>query len=118
MMASFLSAFGFIHFVGDSVIGSVQGLSWKIGFPILFLIYFYSHYLFASNTAHIAAMYPIFLTVSISLGANPMFAALALALLVIYSEDSHTTDLVQLRYTLDPISSPCKNGGALALFLA
>ncbi|WP_322631968.1 anion permease [Chlamydia trachomatis] len=79
MMASFLSAFGFIHFVGDSVIGSVQGLSWKIGFPILFLIYFYSHYLFASNTAHIAAMYPIFLTVSISLGANPMFAALALA---------------------------------------
>ncbi|SPN73361.1 Inner membrane protein ybhI,transporter, divalent anion:Na symporter (DASS) family,Sodium:sulfate symporter transmembrane region [Chlamydia serpentis] len=79
MMASFLNQLGFIPLVGDSAAALVSGLSWKVGFPFLFLIYFYSHYLFASNTAHIGAMYPIFLAVSISLGTNPIFAALTLA---------------------------------------
>lgn len=79
MMASLLNQLGFIPFVGTSAAEAVSGLSWKIGFPILFIIYFYSHYLFASNTAHIGAMLPVFLTVAISLGVNPLFAVLAFA---------------------------------------
>ncbi|WP_348662664.1 anion permease [Chlamydia vaughanii] len=79
MMASFLNQLGFIPLIGDSVAAAVAGLSWKIGFPILFLIYFYSHYLFASNTAHIGAMFPVFLAVAVSLGTNPIFAVLVLA---------------------------------------
>ncbi|MEF9520091.1 anion permease [Chlamydia crocodili] len=79
MMASFLNQLGFIPLIGDSVAAGVAGLSWKVGFLILFLMYFYSHYLFASNTAHIGAMFPVFLAVSISLGTNPIFACLVLA---------------------------------------
>lgn len=79
MMASLLNKLGFIPLIGTSAATAVAGLSWKIGFPILFLIYFYSHYLFASNTAHIGAMYPVFLAVAISLGTNPIFAVLSLA---------------------------------------
>jgi divalent anion:Na+ symporter, DASS family len=54
------------------------GLSWVSGFVLISLVYFYSHYFFASNTAHVASMYGAFLGVSITLGAPPMLAALVL----------------------------------------
>lgn len=79
MMASFLNQLGFIPLIGDAAATAVSGLSWKIGFPVLFIVYFYSHYLFASNTAHIGAMLPVFLAIAISLGTNPTFAVLSLA---------------------------------------
>lgn len=79
MMALFLNEFGFFAFIGSSVAHAVSGVSWKIGFPILFFIYFYSHYFFASNTAHILAMFPVFLSVAISLGVQPIFAVLTFA---------------------------------------
>lgn len=79
MMALFLNEFGFFTFIGSSVVQAVSGVSWKIGFPILFFIYFYSHYFFASNTAHILAMFPVFLSVAISLGTQPIFAVLVFA---------------------------------------
>lgn len=79
MMATFLNRLEFIPFIGSAAANAVTGLSWKVGFPILFLVYFYSHYLFASNTAHIGAMFPVFLAVSISLGTNPVFSVLAFA---------------------------------------
>jgi DASS family divalent anion:Na+ symporter len=42
-------------------------------------VYFYSHYFFASNTAHVASMYGAFLGVAVVLGAPPVLAALVLA---------------------------------------
>ncbi|MGT2596902.1 anion permease [Staphylococcus aureus] len=42
------------------------GLSWPIVLVILILFYFYSHYLFASSTAHISAMYAALLGVAIA----------------------------------------------------
>ena len=47
-----------------------------VAFAILTLVYFYSHYLFASNTAHIVAMYAVFVGAAIATGAPPLFAAL------------------------------------------
>ncbi|MEG0036534.1 MAG: anion permease [Victivallaceae bacterium] len=79
MMASYLNQFGFIPALGEYSAIIVKGLSWKIGFPILFLIYFYSHYLFASNTAHIGALFPVFLVVATSMGTDPMLAVLCFA---------------------------------------
>ena len=43
------------------------------------MIYIYSHYGFASLTAHISAMYAAFLGVAVAVGAPPYLAALALA---------------------------------------
>jgi DASS family divalent anion:Na+ symporter len=42
------------------------------------LIYFYSHYFFAGNTAHISSMYAAFLTVALAVGTPPVLAALVL----------------------------------------
>jgi DASS family divalent anion:Na+ symporter len=43
------------------------------------LLYLYSHYAFASLTAHVTALYPAFLAGTLATGAPPMLAALLLA---------------------------------------
>lgn len=79
MMAGFLSKLGVIDWFGHYVVGHVEGFSWEVGFVILSLVYFFSHYLFASSIAHIGAMYAVFLAVAIALGTPPYLAALVLA---------------------------------------
>lgn len=65
---------------GAQVVGLIGGLGlqWQASFGIITLLYFYSHYLFASGAAHIGAMYTAFLSVSIAMGTPPMLAAIAL----------------------------------------
>jgi DASS family divalent anion:Na+ symporter len=79
MMATFLNKLGFIPWFGEVVGGKVSGIQWTTAFLILGIVYFYSHYLFASQTAHISAMYASFLTVAIAVGTPPVLAALVLA---------------------------------------
>ncbi|NPV65749.1 MAG: anion permease [Anaerolineae bacterium] len=79
MMASFLSKLGFIPWFSAEMGNLVGGMNWVVAFLILSLAYFYSHYLFASNTAHVSAMYAAFLAVSIAVGTPPLLAALVLA---------------------------------------
>ncbi|GMH40105.1 hypothetical protein BSKO_08009 [Bryopsis sp. KO-2023] len=80
-MATQLRNLGVIGVFSDWVAGGVGslGLSWQPSFIILVLVYFYSHYFFASNIAHVSAMYAAFLSVAIATGAPPMFAALVFA---------------------------------------
>ena len=75
-MAEHLNRLGVIQWIGDFVAGLVGGMPWLIAFAILTLVYFYAHYLFASNTAQIVAMYGVFLGAAVAAGAPPMFAAL------------------------------------------
>ena len=77
-MAENLNNLGVITWIGSVVSGAVGGMSWPVAFAILALVYFYAHYMFASNTAQIVAMYGVFLGAAITAGAPPMFAALAL----------------------------------------
>ncbi len=79
MMATFLNTLGFIPWFTDTVGGVFAGMGWVTAFLILSLIYFYSHYLFASNTAHVSAMYAPFLAVALAVGTPPYLAALVLA---------------------------------------
>jgi len=79
MMATFLSKLGLIPWFSKEMGGLVAGTYWVTAFAILVLVYFYSHYFFASQTAHISAMYPAFLAVALGLGAPPLLAALVLA---------------------------------------
>jgi DASS family divalent anion:Na+ symporter len=58
--------------------GLVAGTDWVWAFVILSLVYFYSHYFFASNTAHVSSMYLPFLAVAIALGTPVVLAALVL----------------------------------------
>lgn len=79
MMASFLNSLGLIPWFSETMGNLVGEISWIPAFLILSLVYLYSHYLFASNTAHISAMYAAFLAVALAVGTPPMLAALVLA---------------------------------------
>ncbi len=79
MMASFLNKLGMVPWFSKTMGGMVAGHGWIAAFLVLALVYFYSHYFFASNTAHVASMYAAFLGVSIAAGAPPVLAALVLA---------------------------------------
>ena len=79
MMASFLNKLGMVPWFSKTMGGMVAGKGWIAAFLVLALVYFYSHYFFASNTAHVASMYAAFLGVSIAAGAPPVLAALVLA---------------------------------------
>ena len=79
MMATFLGQLGFIKWFSDQVAPVFSGIGWIPGLLGLSLTYFYSHYFFASLTAHVSAMYAPFLAVAIGLGAPPLLSALVLA---------------------------------------
>ncbi len=78
MMASFLNKLGMVPWFSQSVGGLMGGHGWVFAFLMLSLVYFYSHYFFASNTAHVASMYAAFLGVAVALGAPPVLSALVL----------------------------------------
>jgi DASS family divalent anion:Na+ symporter len=79
MMASQLSEHGMVAWYSQTVSGAFSGIGWLPAFLALSLIYFYSHYFFAGNTAHISSMYAAFLTTAVALGAPPLLAALVFA---------------------------------------
>lgn len=80
-LATYLNRSGFTVWFSQLIVGHVTGLNWEVGFTIIALIYFYSHYLFASNVAHIGAMYTPFLLVAVALGTPIIPAALLLGFL-------------------------------------
>jgi|TARA_B110000003_G_scaffold204937_1_gene203776 anion transporter len=82
-MAGYLNTYGLIPAFSKGVVGVVSGLglAWQPAFVIVTLVYFYSHYLFASGAAHIGAMYSAFLSVLIACGAPPLVSALTLGIL-------------------------------------
>ncbi len=79
MMASFLTELGLIPWFSQTVGGWFDGVGWVVAFLGLGMVFFWSHYFFASNTAHVSSMYAAFLGVAISVGAPPLVAALTLA---------------------------------------
>jgi DASS family divalent anion:Na+ symporter len=78
MMSGFLETFGFVSWFSGNVSSYVADIGWHKAFLILALVYFYSHYFFASNTAHVSAMYAGFLGASVAAGAPGILAALVL----------------------------------------
>ncbi|KAJ6948360.1 hypothetical protein NC651_002641 [Populus alba x Populus x berolinensis] len=82
-MAGYLNKYGLISWFSQTVVKFVGGLglSWQLSFGILVLLYFYSHYFFASGAAHIGAMFTAFLSVASALGTPPYFGAIVLAFL-------------------------------------
>ncbi|MDR1827878.1 MAG: anion permease [Methylobacteriaceae bacterium] len=78
-LAGQLQKVGFISWFADVVSSSISGLPWLWALILLVVVYMYSHYGFASLTAHISAMYAAFVAVAISAGAPPYLTCLALA---------------------------------------
>lgn len=78
MMASSLNELGFIGWFSDLIKIKIGGMTWTVAFPVIILVYFFSHYIFASATAHVAAMYAALLGVGVAVGIPPMLLAMML----------------------------------------
>lgn len=78
-LAGYLNKFGVIAYLSEHMSSVVETLNWPLALVLLSLIYFYTHYIFASSMAHVTAMFSAFLSIAIILGAPPYIAALILA---------------------------------------
>ncbi|MEZ5608641.1 MAG: DASS family sodium-coupled anion symporter [Burkholderiaceae bacterium] len=81
MMASFLNKLGLIGWFAQSLERSIDqlGMSWMGASALLMLAYLYAHYMFASTTAHITAMFAAFYGAGLALGAPALPWALMMA---------------------------------------
>ncbi|KAL7003003.1 cytochrome P450-dit2 [Sarracenia purpurea var. burkii] len=80
-MAGQLTNLGIVTWMSDSVAKSLMSfsLSWPAAFCLLQAAYFLIHYLFASQTGHVGALYSAFLAMQLASGVPGVLAALALA---------------------------------------
>ncbi|XP_041011730.1 dicarboxylate transporter 2.1, chloroplastic [Juglans microcarpa x Juglans regia] len=80
-MAGQLTNLGIVTWMSDSVAKSLQSLSlsWPVAFGVLQASYFLIHYLFASQTGHVGALFSAFLAMHLAAGVPGVLAALALA---------------------------------------
>jgi DASS family divalent anion:Na+ symporter len=63
-----LNELGFMGFLGQRLAGAMGGLSWAAAGLVLVLAYVLLHYLFVSQTAHLLAVFGVFLDVGVKLG--------------------------------------------------
>jgi len=77
-IAGLLSKHGLIGWFSKLSAASLVGIPWMLTLVAILVIYLYSHYLFASITGHVAAMYPAFIAVAGAAGAPPMLVALSM----------------------------------------
>lgn len=78
-MAEALGQTGITKQFAEAAAGLTTGWTWWLALASLLLIYFYAHYVFASITAHVTAMFVPFLIVILAAGAPPYLAVLLLA---------------------------------------
>lgn len=79
MLASKLNEYGLIAWLGKTLGAYLEGYHRFVVGLLVVAIYFYSHYLFASATAHISALFPVSLALLIGAGLAPFPAAMLLA---------------------------------------
>ena len=77
-MGEMLNANGVTKAFAESVGGVFAGIPWLVVLIGILIVYFYTHYLFASITTHLLAMFPPFVVLLVSLGAPPQLAVFSL----------------------------------------
>ncbi|KAJ1290050.1 hypothetical protein BS78_02G212400 [Paspalum vaginatum] len=80
-MAAQLTNLGIVSWMSSCVAKLLQSfsLSWPAAFCVLEASYFLIHYLFASQTGHVGALYSAFLAMHVAAGVPRVLSALALA---------------------------------------
>jgi divalent anion:Na+ symporter, DASS family len=74
-LSSQLNALGFMGFIGRGLAGALEGLASPKAGVLLVAAYVLLHYLFVSQTAHMLALFAVFLDVGVKLGVNPTLLA-------------------------------------------
>ena len=76
--AGLLSKYGFIGWISKNIGAYLVGIPWMTTLIVVLLVHCYSHYLFASLSAHTTAMYPALIAVAAASGAPPMLVAISM----------------------------------------
>jgi DASS family divalent anion:Na+ symporter len=76
-LATGLSDLGFIKWMTVALSTSLKGMGAMESFLVLGLLYIYIHYLFATASGHVAALYAPFAATAIAAGAPPMMVAIS-----------------------------------------
>lgn len=79
IMSNHLTEFGLMSWFSTHMQSWVSPFHWITALSIISLLYFYSHYAFASMISHIGALFSPFALVAIAAGAPPMITVLFLA---------------------------------------
>jgi divalent anion:Na+ symporter, DASS family len=73
-----LNELGFMGFIGGKLADAMSGMPWQGAALILIVAYVALHYLFVSQTAHLLALFGVFLGVGVKLGVPPALLAFQL----------------------------------------
>lgn len=73
-----LAEMGFMRSLADHVTGYLEGMEWMSVYLLLICFYVLIHYLFVSQSAHLLALYGIFLSIGIAAGVPGMLMAMML----------------------------------------
>ncbi len=79
MLATNLSKLGIIDWMSTEIHDKITGCSWQLGLLLLIIIYFFGHYMLASITSHVSALYAAFCSTAILLGAPAPLVVLVFA---------------------------------------
>lgn len=77
-LSELLNATGVTRVFAETVGLSLSGFPWAAVLVLTLLVYFYTHYFFASITSHMLALFPPFVLMLTSLGAPPLLAVYSL----------------------------------------
>ena len=77
-LAAYLAKFGLIKWFATLVGAQLVGVSWFVVLVILCVVYTFMHYGFASNTAHVMALFSAFATIAVAAGAPILLTAILL----------------------------------------
>ncbi len=77
-LSSYLNKLGVMEYIGTLIASGVSGIDWPMVYVILIVSYVLIHYLFVSQTAHMLALFGVFLEVGINAGVPPELLALML----------------------------------------
>jgi L-tartrate/succinate antiporter len=71
-LADGLNRVGFVKWLANAIAGHMTGFSPTAAMIVLVLAFYFLHYMFASITAHVTALLPVFLTVGSTVQGMPM----------------------------------------------
>lgn len=77
-MSEILNASGTTKYFAETVGALFTGIPWLVVLLAILVIYYYSHYAFASITAHVLAMFPPFVVLLVGIGVPPQLAVYSL----------------------------------------
>lgn len=72
MMSTALNELGFMNYVGNFLALQIESFSSPVALIFLVFVYILLHYLFVSQTAHLLALFGVFMGAGVKLGVNPV----------------------------------------------